>query len=69
MGTPNSLAQGKTVLTTTEWNSLQSSGLSFKVKVEANEGIWVNGSLEEIMRKSAVMDNVSSTYVSACEAC
>ena len=65
MGTPNSMAQGKTVLTTTEWNSLQSSGVSFKVKVEANEGIWVNGSLEEIMRKDAVMDNVSSTYVSA----
>ena len=51
MGTPNSMAQGKTILTTTEWNSLQSSGVSFKVKVEANEGIWVNGSLEEIMRK------------------
>ena len=63
MGTPNSLAQGKTVLTTTEWNALQSSGLSFKVKVEANQGIWVNGSLEEIMRKSAVMDNTTSTYV------
>ena len=63
MGTPNSMAQGKTVLTTTEWNSLQSSGVSFKVKVEANEGIWVNGSLEEIMRKSAVMDNINSTYV------
>ena len=65
MGTPNSMAGGKTVLTTTEWNSLNSTGVSFKVKVEANEGIWVNGSLEEIMRKDAVMDNVSSTYVSA----
>ena len=65
MGTPNSMAQGKTVFTTTEWNSLQSSGVSFKVKVEANQGIWVNGSLEEIMRKSAVMDNINSTYVSA----
>ena len=41
MGTPNSLAEGKTVFTTTEWNSIQSSPLSFKVKVEANEGIWV----------------------------
>ena len=63
MGTPNSLAQGKTVITTSEWNALQSSGVSFKVKVEANEGIWVNGSLEEIMRKSAVMDNINSDYV------
>ena len=41
MGTPNSLAEGKTVFTTTEWNSLQTNGVSFKVKVEANEGIWV----------------------------
>ena len=65
MGTPNSMAEGKTVFTTTEWNSLQSSGVSFKVKVEANEGIWVNGSLEEIMRKSAVMDNTTSTFVSS----
>ena len=65
MGTTNSMAEGKTVITTTEWNALQSSGVSFKVKVEANEGIWVNGSLEEIMRKSAVMDNTTSTYVSA----
>ncbi len=63
MGTPNSLAEGKTVITTTEWNALQSSGLSFKIKVEANEGIWVTGSLEEIMRKSAVMDNINSDYV------
>ena len=54
MGTPNSLAQGKTVLTTSEWNSLQSSGLSFKVKVEANEGIWVNGSLYDIMQKNSL---------------
>ena len=65
MGTPNSMAQGKTVLTTTEWNQLQTNGVSFKVKVEANEGIWVKGSLEEIMRKSAVMDNINSTYVSS----
>ena len=65
MGTTNSKAQGKTVITTGEWNALQNSGVSFKVKVEANEGIWVNGSLEEIMRKTVVMDNVSSTYVSA----
>ena len=41
MGTPNSMAEGKTVFTTTEWNSIQANGLSFKVKVEANEGIWV----------------------------
>ena len=54
MGTPNSLAQGKTVLTTTEWNALSSTGVSFKIKVEANEGIWVNGSLEEIMKTNNI---------------
>ena len=41
MGTSNSMADGKTVLTTTEWNALKNNGVSFKVKVEANEGIWV----------------------------
>ena len=64
-GTTNEWANGRTILTTTEWNALQTNGVSFKIKVEANEGIWVKGSLEEIMRKDAVMDNVSSTYVSA----
>jgi len=29
---------GRTVLTTEEWNSLSSGALSFKIKVEANEG-------------------------------
>ena len=32
---------GRVVISTTEWNSLRASGVSFKVKVEANEGIWV----------------------------
>ena len=54
MGTPNSMAEGKTVLTTSEWNAFQNSGASFKVKVEANEGIWVTGSLEEIMRMNNI---------------
>ena len=40
-GTPNSMAEGKTVFTTSEWNQLQANGVSFKVKVEANEGLWV----------------------------
>ena len=62
MGTPNSVAEGRTIITTNEWNAQE---ISFKVKVEANEGIWVNGSLEEIMKKDAVMDNVSSEHVSA----
>ena len=35
--------QGRTVFTTTEWNSFQTSGtpISFKIKAESNEGIWV----------------------------
>ena len=65
MGTTNNEAEGKTVITTSEWNALQQNGVSFKVKVEANEGIWVVGSLEEIMKKDAVMDNISSKFVSS----
>ncbi len=54
MGTPKSLAQGKTVLTTADWNALSTNGISFKVRVEANEGIWVKGSLEEIMKQESL---------------
>ena len=41
MGTTTNWVNGRVVLTTNEWNALQSTGVSFKVKVEANEGIWV----------------------------
>ena len=41
LGTPASLGEGKTVFTTQEWNSLQANGVSFQVRVEANEGVWV----------------------------
>ena len=34
--------QGRTVFTTSEWNSLRTNGVSFQVKVEAQEGIWVD---------------------------
>lgn len=40
--TPGNWIGGRTVLTTTEWNSLSTNGVSFKVKVEANEGLWVD---------------------------
>ena len=40
-GTSSEWVSGRTVLTTTEWNSLQQNEVSFQVKVEANEGIWV----------------------------
>ena len=31
----------KVVLTTSEWNSFRTNGISFQVKVEAREGVWV----------------------------
>ncbi len=40
-GTPAEFGEGKVVLTTTEWNGLQTNGVSFQVKVEAKEDIWV----------------------------
>ena len=42
-GTPASFGEGKTVLTTGEWNSLQNTGtpLSFKIKAVSQEGTWV----------------------------
>ena len=39
--TSNEWINGRTLFTTEEWNSLQQNGVSFKIKVEANEGIWV----------------------------
>ncbi len=33
--------RGRTVFTTTEWNSFQGTPLSFKIKVVSQEGIWV----------------------------
>ena len=41
MGTTTNWVNGRTVFTTEEWNSMQGTGVSFQVKVEANEGIWV----------------------------
>lgn len=65
MGTTNELATDKTVITTDEWNALQQSGISFKIKVEANNGIWVTATLEGIMKQKSVLDNKSSEFVSS----
>jgi len=52
MGTTSSWVNGRTVFTTTEWNSFQNSGtpISFKIRAESNEGIWVeepsNGTID-----------------------
>ena len=40
-GTTNEWIDGRTVFTTEEWNSLQSNGVSFRIKVESNEGTWI----------------------------
>ena len=40
-GTNGDWTLGRQTLTTEEWNSFASNPLSFKVKVEANEGVWV----------------------------
>lgn len=40
-GTTSTWVDGRAVFTTEEWNALSSSGVSFQVKVEANEGTWV----------------------------
>ena len=40
-GTPSSFGEGRVVLTTDEWNSLQTNGVSFQIKVESQEGTWV----------------------------
>ena len=55
-GTPSSFGDDRVVFTTSEWNSLQSNGVSFQIKVEANEGIWV----EEIRSVNAMINLYSS---------
>ena len=65
MGTTSSWVNGRTVLTTAEWNSLSSTGISFQVKIEANEGIWVDEPMYNVMRMNAEMDNIASTNVSS----
>ena len=40
-GTTTEWVDGRVVLTTTEWNSLQTNGISFQIKVEAQEDTWV----------------------------
>ena len=45
MGTTNNWVNDRVTFTTQEWNSLQQDGVSFQIKIEANEGIWVRESL------------------------
>ena len=65
MGTTTEWVDGRTVFTTTEWNSFQTSGtpISFKIKAESNEGIWVT---EPVL--STIGYVVSSTSMSIGQA-
>ena len=52
-GTTTSWVRGREVFTTSEWNAISSNGLSFKVKVEANEGQWVPSSATPAVQTAA----------------
>ena len=41
MGTTTNWVNDRETFTTEEWNALQTNGVSFQVKVESNEGIWL----------------------------
>ena len=58
-GTTTEWVHARTVLTTTEWNSLQSSGVSFQVRVEANEGTWVPNPGSATLSLSPVSGTIS----------
>ena len=49
-GTTSEWVNGRTVFTTEEWNSFATNPISFKIRAESNEGIWVeepsNGTIE-----------------------
>ena len=47
-GTTAAWINGRYTMTTSEWNNLNSNGISFKIKVEANEGIWVTPWMENV---------------------
>ena len=49
MGTTTEWVNDRETFTTTEWNSLQASGVSFQIKVEANEGTWVDAPIEPVV--------------------
>ena len=58
MGTTPTWVGDRTVLTTAEWNSLQANGVSFQIRVEANEGIWVE---EPMTAYTQITRNVNTT--------
>ena len=55
-------ANGRMVLTTTEWNNIHANGVSFQVKVEANEGIWASEP-GDLQLKKAILAKEADTNV------
>ena len=64
-GTTDEWVDDRVYLTTAEWNSLKNNGIDFQVKVEANEGIWVDEPIYNKLRMNAYMDNTTSPNVSS----
>ena len=64
MGTTNNWVNDRVTFTTQEWNSLQTNGVSFQVKVEANEGIWVEEPLTfaKLIKRNASNVNYIASY-------
>ena len=58
-GTPASAATGKTVYTTTEWNSLRTNGVSFQVNIVAQEGVWTQSPGSATLSLSPVSGTVA----------
>ena len=58
MGTTTEWVNDRVTFTTQEWNSLQANGVSFQIRVESNEGIWV----KELITYNANGGTVSTTY-------
>ena len=67
MGTTNEWAGDRTILTTTEWNNLQTNGVSFQVKVEANEGIWVEEPQEPLPTMDEMCPGCKFLYVAGSQ--
>jgi len=60
--TPSDWARDRIILTTSEWNNLRTTNpISFKIKVEANEGTWVENT--EPTDASCFTTNTYTNYV------
>ncbi len=50
--------QGRTVFTTEEWNALENEGVSFQIKIEAQEGVWTENTKTAFAK---IKSNVNTT--------